>query len=84
MSRLNVNCELGKKVRAARLALGMSVQELAIMIAMSEDEILEIETGSVYIKARLIAELSTLLNKPVAWFFDGLPGQEIFRRKDGM
>ena len=44
--------------------------DLAILIAM--------ETGAVRVTSLLLARAARVLDFPLSWFFDGLPGQEVF------
>ena len=63
------------------MELGISPERLAEMIEDDPDVVKAMETGDLRVSALRLARISRNLDKPLSWFFEGLPGQEVFEDK---
>lgn len=74
-SASSFDVKLGERVRARRLALGISQQELAEALGITFQQIQKYEKGTNRIAASRICDIAQTLNMPVCDFFEGLvPG----------
>ena len=60
---------VGQRIRARREDLGLTVGELADLLAIDESDLGEIESGRRRAGPKLIAGASAALGVPVHWFF---------------
>jgi len=58
---------------------GFTADCAAERLDIRREDYLAIEQGKRRIDAFLIAKVSSLIGKPVRWFYEGLPGQHIFK-----
>jgi transcriptional regulator with XRE-family HTH domain len=65
---------VGARIRERRLMLGLSQQQLAGMIGVTYQQAHKYERGLNRISAGRLFEIGQVLGVPVAWFFEGLPG----------
>ena len=78
MPASEIDKHLGARIRFARMELGFSAERLAAMIDDDLDLVKAMEAGELRVSALRLARISRNLDKPLSWFFDGLPGQEVF------
>ena len=81
MPNSEIDKHLGARIRFARMELGLSPERLAEMIEVDPDVVKAMEAGELRVSALRLARISRNLDKPLSWFFDGLPGQEVFEDK---
>jgi transcriptional regulator with XRE-family HTH domain len=62
--------KLGLKVKEARVAKGLSRQQLAKFLDVSYQQLAKYETGSNRISASKIPVIAKVLNKQILYFFD--------------
>ena len=60
---------------------GVTIEHLADFIQDDPEIVKAMETGKTRVSAIRLARISRGLDKPLSWFFDGLPGQEVFDGK---
>lgn len=63
---------VGKRIREARIAKGMSQTELGRLLDVSFQQIQKYEKGTNRLGASRLWALATALNLPLPYFFDGL------------
>ena len=71
-SQNTIDLMVGARVRMRRLALGISVDEFAVLLGVSSSEVAMFEDGSERVGAPRLLQLSQLLSVPVGWFFERL------------
>ena len=75
---------LGARVRARRLALGLSQKDLASALGVTSQQFQKYESGANRISALAMYRLSTLLNLPLDRIFEGVePGVSAATTDDG-
>lgn len=67
-----VDKRLGERVRARRLAIGMSQEELAAALGVTFQQVQKYEKGANRIAASRLVDIAAALDLPIADFFDGL------------
>ena len=72
----NIDLHLGKRLRRRRRLLGLTQQQLAGACGVRFQQIQKYECGANRISAARLWQLSEALEVPVAYFYDGLSGQE--------
>ena len=73
-----IDQHLGRKISEARRFAERSVSELATEIDVTPDHLEKMERGHRRIDALSLARCSKALNRPLKWFYAGLPGQSKF------
>ncbi len=63
---------IGMKIHELRISMGLSRQQLAAKIGVTHQQLQKYEKGTNRISAGRLAAISQSLNKPVAFFFDGI------------
>ena len=77
-----IDQHLGRRIADARQRSGLSAEQLAEGLGIKTDLLHKYETGEVRIPALCVARCARLLDRPLKWFFDGLPGQYVFDQLD--
>lgn len=67
---------VGSRIRLRRNMLGMSQEKLGDMLGITFQQIQKYEKGTNRVGASRIQAISEILNVPVAFFFEDIPGQE--------
>jgi transcriptional regulator with XRE-family HTH domain len=68
-----VDVHVGARLRAMRLAKGLSARDLATPLGLSYPQIQKYEAGHNRLSVSTLHDIANLLGVPVARFFDGLP-----------
>ncbi len=68
----------------ARTQRDQSLDALAALLNIDSSTLTKIEDGQVRIASVLLARVSRSLDIPLRWFFDGLPGQDVFEAPNAM
>jgi transcriptional regulator with XRE-family HTH domain len=68
-----IDLHVAARLRAARLAAGISQEKAAAHLDLTFQQLQKYETGSNRISAGKLARLAQIYGRPVAWFFDGAP-----------
>jgi transcriptional regulator with XRE-family HTH domain len=63
---------VGARLRMRRLALGHSMEEVALMIGVTPERLHAFECGNERVGAPRLFQFSQVLSVPVAWFFEGI------------
>lgn len=71
-----VDVYVGSRLRAARMAAGISQERLAHGLGLTFQQVQKYETGRNRLSASKLVQASNVLRTPVAFFFDGAPGIE--------
>lgn len=69
-----IDRELGERVRARRLEIGMTQEQLAEHLGVTFQQIQKYERGVNRIAATRLLDMAVAMKLPVAIFFDGLRG----------
>ncbi len=69
-----VDLHVGQRVRARRLELGMSQQELARLIGITFQQLQKNERGVNRLSASRLYETARVLDVPESYFFEGIQG----------
>ena len=67
--------EVGRRIRARRLARDMSQTDLATQLGLTFQQVQKYEKGTNRIGASRLQQISQILQVPVPFFFDRAPGQ---------
>ena len=68
-----IDVHVGKRVREAREAKGISQTALGVLIGpVAFQQVQKYETGGNRISASRLYKIAVALDRPVAWFFEGL------------
>jgi len=68
-----IDRHVGSRVRMRRILLGMSQEKLGEALGLTFQQIQKYEKGTNRIGASRLQQISTTLNVPPAFFFDGAP-----------
>jgi transcriptional regulator with XRE-family HTH domain len=71
-----VDVHVGKRVRHRRWMVGMTQQQLAEKVGIKFQQIQKYETGMNRISASRLWDIAETLSVPVAYFFEGMNGEE--------
>ena len=69
-----VDVFVGSKIRERRLVLGMSQEALGDRLQISFQQLQKYERGANRVSASTLHRLTRILDAPVSYFFDGVPG----------
>nr|WP_070960287.1 helix-turn-helix transcriptional regulator [Hyphomonas sp. Mor2] len=78
MSGSDIDRHLGRKIKDAREQAGRTQAELAQRLQIEESTLEAMEAGEVRIASLNLARIARDLELPLSWFFEGLPGQDVF------
>ncbi len=67
-----IDVHIGRRLREARLTRGMSQQALGEALSISFQQVQKYERGSNRIGGSRLWDISTVLETPISFFFDGL------------
>ncbi|MEZ5668421.1 MAG: helix-turn-helix domain-containing protein [Alphaproteobacteria bacterium] len=70
-----VDVHVGSRVRLRRTLLGMSQEKLGEAIGLTFQQVQKYERGANRIGSSRLFELSRILDVPVSFFFDDMPGE---------
>lgn len=76
-SRQAIDRRVGLRLRAARLARGMSQQSLGEAVDISFQQLQKYERGQNRVSASVLYEFSRILGVPVGYFFEGMPPETL-------
>ena len=68
----NIDLHLGKRLRARRRLLGLTQQQLAIVVGVRFQQIQKYECGANRVSAARLWQLAEVLSVPIGYFYDGL------------
>jgi transcriptional regulator with XRE-family HTH domain len=71
-----IDRHVGSRVRMRRILLGMSQEKLGEALGLTFQQIQKYEKGTNRIGASRLQQISTTLNVPPSFFFDGAPSLE--------
>ena len=69
---------LGQRIAEARRNLDLSHETLADLTEIEAGKIKAMESGTLRVSSIALARVARSMDVPLSWFFDGLPGQEVF------
>ena len=72
-----IDQHVGNRIRARRNMLNMSQTELAVALEITFQQVQKYEKGSNRVSASKLYMISTILEVPVEYFFDGLPKNNV-------
>jgi transcriptional regulator with XRE-family HTH domain len=75
-----VDVYIGTRIRARRIAIGMSQEQLAEHIGLTFQQIQKYEKGANRVAGSRLLDFSVALDVPVGWFFADMP-QEIAKQR---
>lgn len=70
-----VDVHVGSRVRERRTMLGLSQEKLARAFGVSFQQVQKYERGANRISASRLHQLASILDVPMTFFFEGLPGE---------
>lgn len=71
-----IDIHVGGRIRLRRNMLGMSQEKLGEGLGITFQQIQKYEKGTNRVGASRLQAISTILNVPIAFFFEGAPGQD--------
>ncbi len=69
---MNIDTEIGKRLRQARLSKGLTQQGLAEKIGISFQQVQKYENGINRVSSSRLLVIANVLNIPITYFFDDL------------
>ena len=72
----NTDLHVGKRLRRRRRLLGMTQQDLAVLVGVRFQQIQKYECGANRVTSSRLYDLSKALNVSVQYFFDGIESEE--------
>lgn len=72
-----VDIIIGVKINELRIYMGLSRQQLAIKIGVTHQQLQKYEKGTNRISSGRMVAIAQALNKPIAFFFEGVEGGEV-------
>lgn len=73
--RTKIDVHIGKRVRARRLVLGLSQDDLAAVLGVTQQQVKNYERGTSKVSASRLYALSNALDVPLEWFFGELASE---------
>ena len=73
----NTDLHVGKRLRRRRRLLGMTQQDLAVMVGVRFQQIQKYECGANRVTSSRLFDLSRALNVSVQYFFDGIEAEAL-------
>jgi transcriptional regulator with XRE-family HTH domain len=70
-----IDAHVGSRARTRRLALGISQETLGTALGITFQQVQKYEKGTNRIGASRLQHVSGILQVPIAYFFEGTPGQ---------
>ena len=70
-----IDIYVGSRVRARRQAVGMSQEKLGDALGLTFQQVQKYEKGTNRVSGSRLQQLSNILQVPIAYFFEGGPGQ---------
>ena len=80
-SAVPVDMHVGRRVKARRMLLGMTQEELADQLGVTFQQVQKYEKGVNRVSASRLLQLSNVLRVPVQYFFDECPAEETRGKK---
>ncbi len=77
-----VDVHVAGRVKARRMLIGMSQEELGSHVGLTLQQIQRYETGMNRIGASRLWQFSLILGQPISWFFEGIGERK--RKGDGL
>lgn len=71
-----IDIHVGGRIRLRRNMLGMSQERLGESLGITFQQIQKYEKGTNRVGASRLQAISSILNVPIAFFFEGAPGQD--------
>ena len=71
-----IDIHVGSRIRLRRNILGMSQEKLGESLGITFQQIQKYEKGTNRVGASRLQAIASVLNAPVAFFFEDAPGQE--------
>ncbi len=71
----DVDRQVGNRIRERRVMLGLSQQQMAVMIGVTYQQAHKYERGINRISAGRLYDIARVLRVPVGYFFEGLEGE---------
>ena len=68
----NADRHVGARIRERRVMLGLSQQQLAVMIGVTYQQAHKYERGLNRISAGRLYDIAGVLSVPISWFFEGM------------
>ncbi len=68
---------VGLRIRERRMAFGLSQHQFARRIGCTYQQVHKYERGMNRVSAGRLYSISSALNAPIAWFFEGLPTADV-------
>ncbi len=71
-----IDIHVGSRIRLRRTMLGMSQEKLGESLGITFQQIQKYEKGTNRVGASRLQNISTILNVPVSFFFEDVPGEQ--------
>jgi len=71
----NADRHVGARIRERRVMLGLSQQQLAVMIGVTYQQAHKYERGLNRISAGRLYDIAGVLSVPISWFFEGMTAE---------
>lgn len=78
LSATEIDRHLGRRILEARTERERDRGDIARIIDSDVATVEAMEAGRVRVASIALARISRALDLPLSWFFDGLPGQDVF------
>lgn len=75
MTKQSIDESVGRRLRLRRTMMGLSQEAVAKAVGITFQQVQKYEKGSNAMNARRLYEFAQFMNVPVAYFFEGLEGE---------
>ena len=72
----NADRHVGSRIRERRIMLGLSQQQLAVMIGVTYQQAHKYERGLNRVSAGRLYDIANVLSVPISWFFEGIDAEQ--------
>ncbi|MEM1146264.1 MAG: helix-turn-helix transcriptional regulator [Pseudomonadota bacterium] len=80
ISMSQIDKKIAARIRTARQDSELDADWVAERLGMPKDVYQALEAGELFVRAIILARLSTILNRKVSWFYADCPGQDVFSK----
>ena len=70
----DVDRHIGQRIRMRRMMQSISQEKLAAALQLTFQQVQKYEKGANRVSGSRLAQIADILEVPVAWFFEGMPG----------
>jgi transcriptional regulator with XRE-family HTH domain len=77
-----IDKHIGQQFKKARIICGLTQEEISKKMHVSYQQVQKYETGSNQLSPSRLYDASLVIERPVGYFFEGLPGQDVRKKAE--